>query len=181
MGLFTRVLRPTLAGVLLLGIVIALVVVPVVELYVIIQVGGWIGFLPAIALLLSISIVGGYLVKRQGTGTWRRAQAQLRAGELPAAELMDGAVILAAGAMLLTPGFVTDAIGLLLLVSPLRWLPRRWARNHVAVRTGNRVYGRVIDVRNTATGPPPDRTPDGRPDATRVPPAIKPPDSPPRR
>ena len=162
---------------LLLGLIVTLVVVPVVELYVIIQVGDWIGYLETIALLLVISIAGGYLVKRQGMGTWRRAQVQLRAGELPAAELIDGAVILAAGALLMAPGFVTDAIGLLLLVSPLRWLPRRWARNHVAVRTGNRVYGRVIDVRNTATGPPPGT----RPGETPMPPVIEPPDSPPRQ
>lgn len=155
---------------ILLGIVIALVVVPLTELYVFFEVGSRLGYLQTIGLLLIISIFGGYLVRRQGIGTWRRAQAQLRAGALPAAELIDGVVILAAGALLLTPGFVTDAIGLLLLISPLRWLPRRWARNHLAVRTGNRVYGKVIDVRGTAPGPP-TRPPD-------PPPAIEAPDSP---
>ena len=148
-------------------LIIALVVVPLVELFVIIQVGQWIGFLPTILLLVVISITGGILVKRQGLGAWRRAQAQLRAGEMPAAELVDGALILAAGALLLTPGFVTDAVGLVLLIPAARFFPRRWARNHRFTRAGGAVYGKVIDVRGTA-GP-----------STDTRPAIEPPDLPP--
>ena len=148
-------------------LIIALVVVPLVELFVIIQVGQWIGFLPTILLLVVISITGGILVKRQGLGAWRRAQAQLRAGEMPAAELVDGALILAAGALLLTPGFVTDAVGLVLLIPAARFFPRRWARNHRSTRAGGAVYGKVIDVRGTA-GP-----------STDTRPAIEPPDQPP--
>ncbi len=135
-------------------LIVALLVVPLVELYVIIQVGDWIGFFPTFALLIIISIVGAFLVKREGLNTWRRAQAQLRAGELPAGELIDGALIVVAGVMLLTPGFVTDALGALLLLPAMRYFPRRWARRHAAVRTGNVVYGRVIDVRGTG-GPEP--------------------------
>ncbi len=156
---------------MLIVLVVALVVVPLVELFVIIQVGQWIGFLPTLALLIAISIVGGILVKREGLSTWRRAQAQLRAGEVPAAELVDGALILAAGALLLTPGFVTDAIGFLLLIPAARFFPRRWARNHRATRTGSFVYGRVIDVRGTG-GPDPSRPDPSGPDH----PAIEPPD-----
>ncbi|MBK5289433.1 MAG: FxsA family protein [Acidimicrobiia bacterium] len=152
---------------LLVFLILALVVVPLIELFVIIQVGQWIGFLPTILLLIVISIAGGFLVKREGLSAWRRAQAQLRAGEIPAAELVDGALIMAAGAMLLTPGFVTDAIGVLLLIPAMRFLPRRWAQNHRATRTTGRVYGRVIDVRGTAGPDPADR------------PAIEPPPSPP--
>ncbi len=135
-------------------LIIALVVVPLVELVVFIQVGQWIGFPLTILILIAISIGGGVMVKREGLSAWRRAQAQLRAGEIPAAELVDGALILAAGALLLTPGFVTDAIGALLLIPAMRFLPRRWARNHRVTRTSGAVYGRVIDVRGTA-GPDP--------------------------
>ena len=152
--------------VLVVLLVVALVVVPLVELFVIIRVGEWIGFLPTILLLIVISIGGGVLVKRQGLGAWRRAQAQLRAGEVPAAELVDGALIMAAGALLLTPGFVTDAIGFVLLIPAARFFPRRWARRHRFTRASGAVYGRVIDVRGTG-GPPPS-----------PPPAIEPPDSP---
>ena len=140
---------------MLLLLVVILVGVPLLELFVFIQVGNWIGYEPTIALMLGISICGALLVKREGLGAWRRAQAQLRAGEVPAAELVDGALIMGAGALLLTPGFVTDAIGLLLLLPPVRYFPRRWARTHRVVRTGNMVYGRVIDVRGTG-GPPPE-------------------------
>lgn len=144
---------------LLLALVVALVVVPLVELYVIIRVGEWIGYLPTFALLILISITGAYLVKREGLSALRRARAQLRAGELPAAELVDGAMIVVAGALLLTPGFVTDAIGALLLLPPLRYFGRRWAREHTVTRAGNVVYGRVIDVRGTGGPPPPPERP----------------------
>lgn len=164
-------------------LIIALVAVPLIELFVFVQVGQWIGYLPAIVLLLAFSVVGAYLVKREGLNAWRRAQAQLRAGEIPAAELVDGALILFAGALLLTPGFVTDLVGLLLLIPAMRFFPRRWARNHQVTRAGGAVYGRVvggsgrfrsappIDVRGTA-GPI-------RPDVEPPPPAIEPPHRPP--
>ncbi len=129
-------------------LIIALVVIPLIELFVFVQVGQWIGYVPAIALLLVCSVGGAYLVKREGLNAWRRAQAQLRAGEIPAAQLVDGALIMAAGALLLTPGFVTDLVGLLLLIPAMRYLPRRWARNHRATRATNVVYGRVVDARS---------------------------------
>ncbi len=165
-------------------LIIALVVVPLVELFVFVQVGQWIGYLPAIVLLLVFSVVGAYLVKREGLNAWRRAQAQLRAGEIPAAELVDGALILFAGALLLTPGFLTDLVGLLLLIPAMRFFPRRWARNHQVTRAGGAVYGRVvggggrfrpappIDVRGTAGRP-------SRPDVDSPPPAIDHPIDPP--
>src|SRR4051812_980873 len=104
--------------------------------------------------MIAISLFGFWLVKREGLGTWRRAQAQLRAGEVPAGEAVDGALIAGAGLLLIVPGFVTDAIGLLLLLPPLRWPARRWVRTHRFVRAGNVIYGRVIDVRGTGEPPP---------------------------
>lgn len=163
-------------------LIIALIVVPLVELFVFVQVGQWIGYLPAIVLLLAFSVVGAYLVKREGLNAWRRAQAQLRAGEIPAAELVDGALILFAGALLLTPGFVTDLVGLLLLIPAMRFFPRRWARNHRVTRTGGVVYGRVVDVRGRPRPAPPIdvRGTAGpvRPDVESPPSAIDPPRSP---
>ncbi|MEP6622829.1 MAG: FxsA family protein [Acidimicrobiia bacterium] len=150
---------------IVLVLILALVVVPLVELFVIIRVGEWIGYVETILVLIACSIGGAILVKREGLGTWRRAQAQLRAGEVPAGELVDGVLILAAGALLLTPGFVTDAIGFLLLIPVVRFFPRRWARRHRFVRASGAVYGRVIDVRGTSEPPTGPR-----------PPAIEPPD-----
>jgi UPF0716 protein FxsA len=132
---------------------VVLITLGAIEIFVFVQVGQWIGFGAAILAMIAISLFGAWLVKREGLGTWRRAQAQLRAGEIPAAEVVDGALIAGAGLLLVVPGFVTDAIGLLLLLPPLRWPARRWVRSHRFVRSGNAVYGRVIDVRGTA-GPP---------------------------
>ncbi len=151
-------------------LVLLLVVLPLTELYVIVQVGSAIGYPLTFLLLIACSLVGLWLVKREGVGTWRRAQAQLRAGEVPAGEVVDGAMLLAAGTLLLIPGFVTDALGAILLLPPVRWFPRRWARNHRVVRTTNVVSGRVINVRNTAGAPS-----DVRPEH----PAIEPPREPP--
>ena len=122
-----------------------------IEIFVFVQVGQWIGYgCGDPGADRDRRSFGSWLVKREGLGTWRRAQAQMRAGEIPAAEAVDGALIAGAGLLLIVPGFVTDVIGLLLLLPPLRWPARRWVRTHRFVRTGNAVYGRVIDVRGTA-------------------------------
>jgi UPF0716 protein FxsA len=104
-----------------LAFLIALfIVIPLIEIAVIIQVGQWLGVVNTIGLLLLVSVVGAWLVKRQGLGVLRRVREQQQAGQLPAAALFDGALVLVAGVLLLTPGFVTDAFGLLLLLSPVR-------------------------------------------------------------
>lgn len=99
--------------------------VPVIELYVIVEVAGSIGVVPTLVLLVAVSLFGAYMVRREGLGVLTRARRLLRAGELPTDELLDGVLVLAAAALLLTPGFVTDAVGLALLVPPVRALARR--------------------------------------------------------
>lgn len=101
------------------------VVVPLVELYVIIQVGQAIGALPTIGLLLLDSILGSLLLRAQGRTVWRRFRAALAAGRPPARETIDGALVILGGALMLTPGFVTDAFGILLLLPPSRAFARR--------------------------------------------------------
>ena len=118
---------------------LVLITIGALEIFVFVQVGQWIGFGAAILAMIGIAFLGAWLVKREGLGTWRRAQAQLRAGEIPAAEAVDGALIAGAGLLLVVPGFVTDVIGLALLLPPLRWPARRWVRSHRFVRTGNAV------------------------------------------
>jgi len=146
------------------GIVfIALIAVPVIELYVIVQVGQEIGVLPTLALLVVVSVSGAWLLRRQGTATWRRLQATLQRGEMPTGEVTDGALILLGGALLLTPGFVTDAIGLVLLVPVTRAVVKGVARRFLGRMAaahlgptgaaGRRVYdARVTRVRR-ATSP----------------------------
>lgn len=121
---------------------ILFVVVPFAELAVIIQVGSWIGVGPTLLALVVTGAVGAVLVKREGIGVFRRAQARMRAGEMPGRELMDGALILFAGALLLTPGFLTDILGLALLVPPVRAVVRASGRRTMARRTTGRVVTR---------------------------------------
>lgn len=95
-------------------------VVPFLELFVILQVGRTIGALNTVAVLVLVSVAGAWLVKREGLGVLRRAQERVRRGAVPGRELVDGVLILFAGALLLTPGFLTDVVALLLLVPPVR-------------------------------------------------------------
>ena len=105
-------------------LVLLFVVVPLAELYVIIQVGQAIGALATIALLLADSLLGAWLARSQGRAVWRRFQEALAAGRVPAREVLDGALVIAGGALLLAPGFLTDVVGALLLIPPSRALAR---------------------------------------------------------
>lgn len=116
------------------ALALAFLVVPFAELYVIIQIGSAIGALPTVALLLAVSLLGAALVKREGVGVWRRARAQVQAGAVPGVELVDGVMILVAGALLLTPGFLTDGLGMVLLVPPVRAAIRGRARTRLEAR-----------------------------------------------
>ena len=101
------------------------IVVPLAELYVIIQVGQWLGVLPTIGLLLLDSILGSLLMRSQGRLAWRRFTEATQAGRPPAREVLDGALVLLGGAFLLTPGFLTDVLGGALLLPPSRAVIRR--------------------------------------------------------
>jgi UPF0716 protein FxsA len=107
------------------------VVVGVVEISVFVQVGQWIGFLNTVGLLLVVSLLGVWLVKRQGLGVMARIRDQRSAGRIPTTEAFDGALILVAGVLLVIPGFVTDAFGLLLLFPPIRAVVRRFVSRRV--------------------------------------------------
>lgn len=96
------------------------IVVPLVEIYLLIKVGGVIGAPWTIFLVVFTAMLGAFLVRSQGFSTLRRIQASLGAGELPATELLEGVFLLIAGALLLTPGFFTDAVGFACLTPPLR-------------------------------------------------------------
>ncbi len=105
--------------------------VPLVEIYVLLEVGGIVGVLPTIALVVLTAVIGAGLIRAQGLATLRRVQQELERGELPAVAIIEAALLLVAGALLLTPGFVTDTIGFLTLVPPLR---RRVIRSFLARR-----------------------------------------------
>lgn len=99
--------------------------VPLLELYVIIQVGQEIGALNTVGILVLDSILGTVLLRSQGRAVWRRFNETLAAGRPPAREVLDGALIIFGGALLLAPGFLTDVFGILLLLPPTRAVVRR--------------------------------------------------------
>ena len=124
-------------------LVILFIVIPVVELYVIIQVGQAIGVVPTLVLLLADALLGSLLLRHQGRGAWRRFNEALAQRRFPAREVADGVMVAVGGTLLLTPGFVTDIFGLVLLIPPTRALVRRFmglylGRRFVVVGAGRR-------------------------------------------
>jgi UPF0716 protein FxsA len=117
-------------------------VVPFAELYVLIKVGQVIGALPTIGLLIAVSVIGAWLVKREGFATLARARERIDAGQVPGREIVDGVLILFAGALLVSPGFLTDVVGVLLLLPPVRATLRgttvRWLARRADVRLDRR-------------------------------------------
>lgn len=106
-------------------LVLLFAVVPLAELFVLWQVGGAIGIIPTLVLLLLDSVLGGVLMRSQGRAVWRRFNVAIARHQPPAREIVDGAMVIFGGALLLTPGFLTDLVGLLLLLPPTRAIVRR--------------------------------------------------------
>jgi len=114
------------------------VAAPLVELYVLIEVGSRIGALATIALSLFTAVLGGALVRLQGFSVLFRVQEAMARGQVPALELMEGAMLLLVGFALLLPGFITDVVGFLLLVPPLRRAVILWIlRSRGVIRPGD--------------------------------------------
>jgi UPF0716 protein FxsA len=117
------------------AILIALfIIVPIAELYVIIQIGSLIGVWPTIALLLADALLGSLLLRHQGRGAWRRFNAAIAERRFPGREVADGLLIAVGATLLLTPGFLTDIVGLIFLIPPTRAIIRRLMRGYVGRR-----------------------------------------------
>jgi len=117
-------------------------VVPIVELLLLVELGRHVGLAPTLALVLGTGILGAALARWQGLATLRRIQADMEAGRVPTGPLVDGLLILVAGAVLLTPGLLTDLLGFALLVPAIRQLVRR--RLSRAFRTRMQRDGNVV-------------------------------------
>jgi UPF0716 protein FxsA len=115
-------------------LLVGLLVVPIAELWVIVEAADRIGVASTLALLIVISVAGASLLRQQGTAAWRRLQQALARGDMPSRELVDGALVLVGGVLLLTPGFVTDVVGLALLLPPTRAATKGVARALLARR-----------------------------------------------
>ena len=135
-------------------VVLMLIVVPLAEIYVLIQVGQVIGPWWTILLLVVDSIIGGWLIRREGGRAWQALNGAIGSGRMPARELADGALILIGGTLMLSPGFVTDAVGILLILPLTRPLFRRVLTGFVTRRV-------VLGVTGSDAGWP--SGPGGRP------------------
>ncbi len=140
-------------------LVLIFIGVPIAELYLIYQVGDAIGVLPTLLLLAADSVLGSLLLRSQGRSVWRRFNEAMAAGRVPHKELQHGVAVIFGGAFLITPGFLTDVIGLLLLLPPTRVvilrlvtraLTRRISARVIAGGGGRRPPGHA-DVEGTAT------------------------------
>jgi UPF0716 protein FxsA len=150
-------------------LVLIFIVVPLAELYVIIQVGGVIGLGPTLVLLLADALLGSMLLRHQGRSAWIQFNRALAENRLPHKEVFDGILIILGGALLITPGFITDIFGFVLLIPPTRAIVRgitsRIVRRRMAV--GATIWGvgrsqrpprrRSAPGGPGPTGPPPPR------------------------
>ena len=132
---------------MLLPLIVLFVLVPIAELAIIIQVGQAIGVWWTIAILVADSLLGSALMRSQGRSTWRRFNETMQSGRVPATEVLDGGLVIFGGALLLAPGFLTDILGLVLLLPPTRavirrLLVRRFALRMVSSVTSAGAFGR---------------------------------------
>ena len=118
-------------------IFLALVAVPIIEIALFIQVGGWIGLWPTIAIVILTAAIGTMLLRQQGVAALGDLQSRLSEGRDPSHALAHGAMILIAGIVLLTPGFFTDAVGFLLLIPPVRDLVIQAVGNRIRVQSAS--------------------------------------------
>jgi UPF0716 protein FxsA len=115
-------------------LVLLFIVVPIAELYVIIQVGEWIGVVPTLLLLVLDAFLGSWLLKHEGRSAWRRFNQALAERRIPGKEVADGFLVILGGALLIAPGFITDIFGILFLLPPTRAVARRILRRFTVGR-----------------------------------------------
>ncbi len=107
-------------------LLILFLTVPLFEIWLLIEVGGWIGAIPTIGLVVFTAVLGTLLLRWQGFSLLRRVRGMMARGEAPAVEMLEGVMLLVSGVLLLLPGFFTDTIGFLLLIPPLRRIAVLW-------------------------------------------------------
>ena len=124
-------------------ILAAFLIVPVVELWGILQMGEWIGGWNTFLIILAMSALGAYFARSQGRKVWQDAQKQLQSGQMPGRALIDGIIVLVGGMLLLTPGFFSDLFGIILLLPitrpffrhmVLQWLEKRMRNGNFTIR-----------------------------------------------
>ena len=124
-------------------------VVPFVEIYLLLQIGGLVGVMPTVLLVVFTAVLGAWLLRKRGFATFQRFQASLAQGEIPAYEMIEGPILLVGGALLLTPGFFTDALGFACLIPQAR---RRVARYVIENKLINAQTGSPFQQTKTKPG-----------------------------
>lgn len=128
------------------SIFLLVLLIPFVEIYLLLQVGGLIGAFPTIILVVFTAVLGTWLLKQQGFATFQRLQANLAEGKVPAYEMIEGPIIMVGGALLLTPGFITDIIGFVCLIPQLRRKIAQYVIENYLVQSGdNFQWGKAKD------------------------------------
>jgi len=132
-------------------LLLAFTLVPVLELWLLLRIGAWLGAGAAVALVILTGIAGATLARREGLYAWSTVQAELTAGRIPGRKLLEALLVLLAGILLVTPGVLTDAVGLLLLVRPVRArlarrLEERYRRTLEASTGDPPAQGRIIEI-----------------------------------
>jgi UPF0716 protein FxsA len=117
------------------NLLVLFLIVPIIEIYLLIKVGGLIGAIPTVFMVVFTAVLGALLLRQQGFATLGRVQEALARGEVPAIEMLEGALLLIGGALLLTPGFFTDTIGFICLIPPLRRRIIMWALRRGIIAT----------------------------------------------
>ena len=119
---------------MLLKLFLAFTIIPIIEIYLLIEIGSMFGALTAVTLVILTGFLGAFLARLQGLQTLYRIQESLREGRMPSGELLDALLIVIAGLVLLTPGFLTDSAGFLLLIPATRNAIKNWLRRQIELR-----------------------------------------------
>ena len=131
---------------MLLKLFLAFTIIPIIEIYLLIEIGSMFGALTAVALVILTGFLGAFLARMQGLQTLYRIQESLREGRMPSGELLDALLIVIAGRGLLTPGFLTDSAGFLLLIPATRNSMKYWLRRQIELRyMSNRPEDTIIE------------------------------------
>ena len=119
---------------MLLKLFLAFTIIPIIEIFLLIEIGSIFGALTAVTLVILTGFLGAFLARMQGLQTLYRIQESLREGRMPSGELLDALLIVIAGLVLLTPGFLTDSAGFLLLIPPTRNSIKYWLLRQIKLR-----------------------------------------------
>ena len=131
---------------MLLKLFLAFTIIPIIEIYLLIEIGSMFGALKAVTLVILTGFLGAFLARMQGLQTLYRIQESLREGRMPSGELLDALLIVIAGLVLLTPGFLTDSAGFLLLIPATRKSIKYWLRRQIELRyVSNRPEDIIIE------------------------------------